>query len=277
MKQLTLTSMLLVFITVFLFAQEIDSLSGATRLAEDMGNALNAKNDFLWADLAAHNEKSARSFYSAVFGWDFTAHSEYSLGYLSNYPIVGIYAMPPEFKQQSLPAFWMSYIRVDDVQKVVRNARRLGARIEFTDNANDYGAAALIRDPLGAGFTVIESKEKASRQQRVPGAYAWNELFVSDASIAIDFYTALFDWEIVMLGSDSYGIYNSLHEHIATIHEVPNDLKGNFEYWAVFFYVSSIDLALARIMDNGGTVLYREDGNVLAADRDGAAFYITDK
>ncbi len=268
---------MLVFSTIFLFARGIDSRSGATTLAEDMGNELTAENDFLWADLAAHNAESARSFYSAVFGWNFTAHSEYSLGYLSNYPIVGIYAMPPEFKRQSLPAFWMSYIRVDDVRKVVRNARRLGARIEFTDNANEYGAAALIRDPLGAGFTVIESKEKASRQQRVPGAYTWNELFVSDAGIAIDFYTALFDWEIERLGSDSYGIYNSLHEHIATIHEVPNDLKGDFEYWAVFFYVPNIDLALARIMDNGGTVLYRQDGNVLVADRDGAAFYITDK
>ena len=111
----------------------------------------------------------------------------------------------------------------------------------------------------------------------MPGAYAWNELFVSDANIAIDFYTALFDWEIEMLTSNSYGIYNSLHEHIATIREVPNDLKGDFEYWAVFFYVSSIELAIARITENGGSVLYRHDGNVLAADRDGAVFYITEE
>ena len=60
--------------------------------------------------------------------------------------------MPSEFKRQSLPAFWMSYIRVDNVREVIKKAPLLGAKIEFTDNANEYGAAALIREPLRCGF-----------------------------------------------------------------------------------------------------------------------------
>ena len=192
--------------------------------------------------------------------------------------------MPGKFRGMGMPSFWMSYIQVDDIVRAVGLARELGGKVEFGPQA--FGAStsvALIRDPLGAGFTVYRGDELSPRMRNAhPGQMAWNSLYVSDAQAVIGFYMALFDWQILPdpSSTDSFDVHNARGKLISAIHEQGEVERGGYQYWGVHFAVRDLDEAKAHLTELGGKVLSEvrtASGPILAAqDGDGAAFFLVE-
>ena len=190
--------------------------------------------------------------------------------------------MPKKFQQMNLPSFWMSYIESDDIGRTVERARELGGNVELGPQAlGDGESIALIRDPLGAGFTVYEGNRLLPRAAvPAPGQMAWNVLYVSDAATVADFYTDLFEWRISREAQTETRcrICNRQGEFVSEIREQGDEERGGYEYWGVHFAVADPADARDRVSALGGTILSEDltaSGMVLAAqDPGGAAFYL---
>ena len=229
---------------------------------------------FIWADLSTFHLAKTKKFYTQVFDWNYTCPGDdYFIADKNGTHISGLYEMPPKFQEMGMPSFWMSYIQVDNVEKTVAQAKGLGAIIELVED-NAVGKIALIRDPLGAGFTVYEGRQLNARAENRADHFVWNELYVSDVSKIKTFYETLFGWSLQPAGNDRYDVFHDDNEPIATIQQVSDEIRSKYQYWGVFFGVRDVQVSQERIVKNGGTLLYEDDYMSSLADPDGAFFQI---
>ncbi len=242
-----------------------------------------AHGDFVWCDLSTFDEARAQQFYSTIFGWRYTRDTQptgaaYAIANTGNRETAGIFTMPQKFQDMGLPSFWMSYIQVEDIKACAAAAERLGGKVEVRPTPfSDDATIALIRDPLGAGFTVLQGGLPARPERPAPGQMAWNGLYVSNAGAVGDFYTALFDWRVSPTSIEKHWeITSRANKRVATLDEVSDALRGGFEFWGVHFAVADIAQTSQAIKRAGGEVIYTdEDGKtVLARDLDGAVFFV---
>lgn len=243
--------------------------------------------DFVWCDLSAYDVEGAKSFYGDLLGWRFSETAQpdgvpYHIAWTDEGECAALFDMPGTFRDMGLPSFWMSYIQVDDIDRTVTQARDLGGKVEFgPQDFGDGAAIALIRDPLGAGFTLYQGEALPPRGGEAhPGQMAWNALHVSDAEAVAGFYASLFDWQIARgpWSANSHDIRNARGELISAIIEQGEVERGGYQYWGVTFAVRDLEDADTRLAELGGRVLAQEvsaSGPVLAAqDGDGAAFFL---
>lgn len=189
---------------------------------------------FVWADLSSFRPDVTRVFYRDLMGWDFEGDG-YDLAMVGGRPTAAIYEMPAFFQKIRMPSFWMSYIAVDDVARAVEIANDMGGKVEVGPEPFDGGGEfALIRDPLGAGFTVYQGDALAGGYGGAGGRIG-HALIESDAAAVIPFYKALFCWEFTSVGGGSYDL-GLRGQTIARFHEIPDPaIRGKEQYWAVLF------------------------------------------
>ncbi len=230
-------------------------------------------NKIIFADLSTYTPRETMAFYSAVFNWDFVTNNSYSLAYKGNQQVVGLYETPDKFKQMRMPHFWMTYIQVEDVVETVNKARALGGIIELIDETNPVGAVALIRDPQGAGFTIYQGDQLNSRTSNATNTLIWNELHVSDIKNIIPFYQGIFDWTFQETDQDIFQIYTKNGDYIADAMGIPNAFKGKYEYWVCTFGVENLTQSKAKILEQGGSLVFDEGERLLMTDNSGEAFF----
>lgn len=229
--------------------------------------------NFIYADLSTYTPTKTIAFYENVFGWTYHKFEDYYTAYLGTTEVSGLYETPEKFKQMRMPHFWMSYIRVNSVAATVQKAKKLGGIIELESKLYANEKIALIRDPLGAGFTVYEGNQLQNiRTKNTPNTLIWNELHVSNAAKILPFYQGIFNWNIEQ-ENDCYKVLNHQNEHIASIKEIPNKYKGSYEYWACTFGVNDIQVTKKLILENGGTEIATEDHRILCTDNSNEAFF----
>lgn len=232
------------------------------------------ENNFVFTDLSTYDISTAKRFYSKVFNWSYFGNdSDYLVAQHIRKEIAGLYETPEKFKEMNMPSFWMSYIQVSNVETTVGLAKDLGGIIELVDLKSSMGKIALIRDPLGAGFTVYEGNQLNSRYQNRKNSLIWNELFVSDVSKVKPFYEGLFDWELNKTTTSKYNIISN-STIIGGVQEVDNTVKGKYEYWGVFFGVEDVVNTQKIVEEQGGTVVYQDDVFTLCTDPFGAMFHL---
>ncbi|MDG1431798.1 MAG: VOC family protein [Paracoccaceae bacterium] len=230
--------------------------------------------NFVWADLSSFRPTVTRQFYSDLFGWRF---DDYSASTASG-PVAGLYEMPEKFQAINMPSFWMSYISVDDVGKTVEVARANGAKVELGPIPFEGGGQiALIRDPLGAGFTIYEGSSLNSSASG-EGAKLGHGLFVSDASAVIGFYETLFGWRFKPMADGAQEIQAN-GRRIAHLYEIPDPaIRGKEQYWAVYFGAQNLDEAQLKVTASGGEVVGEteilEGRAIVAKDPDGGTFWM---
>lgn len=241
-------------------------------------------NTFTWADLSTFDINAAKHFYKQCFGWTYQELDDNYLSCESSvHSAAGLFTMPDKLQEIGMPSFWMSYIQVQDIQQTVRNAELHGAKIEIKpQSAASGGTIALIRDPSGAGFTCYEGDELSTpNSANLIGGVVWNELHISSLAKVKDFYTNVFSWHIKTTNhKNRYEIFTSSNEQkpIAGIQVSSNEIRGDKEYWGVYFLVDSLTDTIKKIEQLGGQIIAEQPlGDryaLLAYDQQGAAFYI---
>lgn len=238
--------------------------------------------DFTWIDLSTYHVEETKDFYRNIFQWEMADDgSGYVNCSLAKAPCAGIFETPDFLKRIKMPSFWMTYISVTDIDAVVSKARTLGAKIEIEEQTA-RGKIALIRDPAGAGFTCYQgTAESSAKSSPRTGEWRSSELFVSDLGVVESFYTQLFGWKIEIedAASNRYAIRNADGKRIGAVQVASNDIKGEKEFWGVFFATENVKETLASITQAGGQIIYdysNSDGvHYLAHDSQGAAFFVT--
>jgi predicted enzyme related to lactoylglutathione lyase len=116
-------------------------------------------NAYGWAELNARGLDKAVAFYEAVFGW---THSTSPIGDGQDYTqfeadgeaIAGALEMSPQ-QPAEVPSYWMIYFIVDDVDGSFQKAMDLGAREMVAPADFPGGRFAIISDPQGAAFGLL--------------------------------------------------------------------------------------------------------------------------
>lgn len=106
-----------------------------------------------WRDLTVDNAEQVRSFYEAVVGWEHEAvslgdYDDYSMRSSDGTTVAGI--CHARGSNANLPAQWLIYITVDDVQKSADACVANGGEVLDGPRSMGGGTFCVIRDPAGA-------------------------------------------------------------------------------------------------------------------------------
>lgn len=113
----------------------------------------------VWKDLTVENADVIRDFYSEVVGWK---HEPVDMGGYKDYNM-----MPPQGDEPAggichargandhLPAQWLLYVSVEDIDSSIRRAVELGGHLVDGPRGMGKSRFCVIRDPAGAVIALI--------------------------------------------------------------------------------------------------------------------------
>lgn len=129
-----------------------------------MGDENKTRNgEFCWNELMTPDAKKAKSFYTALFGWEsddkqITKDITYAMFKSGDKYVGGGMMEIPEDQRKQIPPHWMSYVNVDNLEATVKKATSLGATVNVPISpAGEAGRFAIITDPTGAHVGLWES------------------------------------------------------------------------------------------------------------------------
>ena len=120
-----------------------------------------------WIDLSIDDASGIRDFYQTVVGWDVeespmrdsatdTDYADYTMSTSTGEPVAGV--CHTRGTNAGLPAQWLMYLTVANLDTSVADCRRLGGEIiKAPRNMGSMGRFAIIRDPAGAACALFES------------------------------------------------------------------------------------------------------------------------
>lgn len=121
---------------------------------------VNDPGSFCWNELYTRDIPAARDFYTKVFGWGIeeTAFGDgaYTLFQVNGKTIAGGLDMSTMLPD-STPPHWLVYFNVKDAADTAARAKELGATIIDGPKPSPMGAIAVLADPVGAAFAVIQA------------------------------------------------------------------------------------------------------------------------
>ncbi|MCJ8143490.1 VOC family protein [Ancylobacter sp. A5.8] len=108
----------------------------------------------IWNELNTPDPEAARAFYATMFGWSFSAFpmadGEYWIIRHGDKDLGGIFPLTaPEFRD--IPAHWLTYFAVDDVDAQVAAAVEAGGAVAKAPfDVPGVGRIAVVQDATGA-------------------------------------------------------------------------------------------------------------------------------
>ncbi|MDQ6673929.1 MAG: VOC family protein [Chloroflexota bacterium] len=113
-----------------------------------------------WNELATRDMPAAKAFYTRVFPWTAKSNAmpdgtEYVEWQIDGKSIGGGRAMNPQIPAQ-VPPHWLVYFAVANTDNIVKRAQELGAKLMMPAMDIPQGRMAVITDPQGASFAVIQ-------------------------------------------------------------------------------------------------------------------------
>jgi predicted enzyme related to lactoylglutathione lyase len=141
------------------------------------------RGEYSWHELATNDYQAAFDFYSALFGWEEVGkhemgapHGTYFMFGRNGTPMGGIFNRMREMP----PPAWLGYVRVKDVQQVVKKVKSAGGTLltgpmevpggdwiaQFTDpNGAMFAAHALAADVKGSEETARDEQGSVTPQE----------------------------------------------------------------------------------------------------------------
>jgi predicted enzyme related to lactoylglutathione lyase len=222
----------------------------------------NTHGSFIWYELLTPDPDAAAAFYGAVVGWTTHAHGaggEYRLWRTGAGVDVGGLMAPPG--EAGMPATWLGYIGVDDVdQTVARVVAAGGATHMPATDMPGVGRMAMVADPQGAPFYVMRGAVDGVSESFKPatlGHCGWNELMSTEPVAALAFYGDTFGWakgETMPMGAmGDYQLFT--HAGTPTGAIMPKPAEAPRSHWSFYFHVADIDRAAELVVAHDGTLL----------------------
>lgn len=136
-------------------------------IAHPGARIVNEPGAVIWNELAVRDTEPEPAFYAALFGWTHATTqmggTEYTTWSLDGQMVAGMIRMdenwPPE-----VPAHWLVYIAVADVEAAQAKATELGGSVNVPATDIEIGRFAVLSDPHGAVFAVIQMNEAAAAE-----------------------------------------------------------------------------------------------------------------
>jgi len=224
---------------------------------------------FDWHELQARDCAPALRFYQAMFGWtteDATAGSPRER-HLCKRGDVMIGAITISQAPPQVPAYWLPFLSVPDIDGVVERARALGARVlREPAVAAGAGRLAVLLDPRGAILGLRDGASAQPAPPAAPGAFCWDELLTDDAAASAAFYAELTGSSIESIDMGPLGLYRFLVSGGRRIGGVMKHPENVRPHWTPHIAVTDVDAATPRALALGAS-LYFPPRDVAGAGR----------
>jgi predicted enzyme related to lactoylglutathione lyase len=220
---------------------------------------------FSWVENATSDQDGAKSFYSALFGWDYDDSPigdgvYYSMAKLGSAYVAAISPQMENERSMGVPPHWNSYITVDDVDAVSARVEELGGTLHAPPfDVMEVGRMSALSDPTGAVVYLWQAKQHiGAGLVNAPGAFCWNELGTRDPDVAQQFWTGLLGWDFERIDAgpiDIWSIRNAgrTNGNLRRMgDETPPDVPP---HWLVYFAVESIDASAETVGGAGGATI----------------------
>ncbi len=211
-------------------------------------------------------ERSGR-FFRELFGWDLQQGD-------SGYHVANVY--PPMGLASNHSTDIEVWIEVADIEAAVATVRELGGTAEEPVRYDSGWSAACV-DPQGVRFNMTVPRRdyrQPARASTEPGELFYWTLPAPDADASRAFFGRLFGWEFGDPGSQG-GMHVS--------NRLPDGGLGGGREGAnpeLFFRVTDLDVAMARVSELGGTAEFVGEGDegrhAMCADDQGVPFGLSE-
>jgi predicted enzyme related to lactoylglutathione lyase len=117
-----------------------------------------------WNELLTFESESVAKFYQTVFRYEeepvLSADLDYVILHLDGRPVAGIHGVGNVLARDRGP-HWMTYFDVDDADDAVERLLRLGGHVLRPVRDSAHGRVALVADPEGARFSLLQRPTSA--------------------------------------------------------------------------------------------------------------------
>jgi hypothetical protein len=229
---------------------------------------------FVWADYFTSNVEAARTFYTALFGWEWREvvqepQHRYGVFYQNGEPVAGVaYRAAPDPTREY--GRWIYYMSVRDVAAAVSAVDAHGGKTLLPPRSYvDRGTFAVLSDPEAAPFGVMRSSSGDPLDYQVEqGEWLWFGLLATDAAAAAKFYAGLVGYDThgpepadgvldYVLSKESYAR--------AGVRQLADNSQSH-PSWVGYVRVEDVAKTAATVSGLGGTALLGPDSDVLAGD-----------
>ena len=123
----------------------------------------NEPNSVTWNDLATRDVEAARSFYTELLGWeadqmDTGGTMEYWTFTNADRMNGGVWDTAGSLPDE-VPSHWMTWFRVANCQASADRVVELGGLVQRAPQKTGVGISAVVTDPFGATFGIIETDQ----------------------------------------------------------------------------------------------------------------------
>jgi predicted enzyme related to lactoylglutathione lyase len=227
----------------------------------------------IWFELMTPDPDAVRDFYRAVVGWTIpesgqpvgTGHMDYRMiGRADGGAAGGVLAMSQDMIDHGGKPGWLTYFEVGDVPTAVAQVEGQGGKTYMPPRTIEVGTMAMVADPQGAPFYVMDPIPPADRpnaksdlwDREKAGHCRWIELATTDAPAAREFYRSLLGWQfndVMPTGpAGDYLFIKHEGEQLGAIS--PMMREGLPPMWLCYFGVENVAEAVEAAKANGGTV-----------------------
>ncbi|MBB4612022.1 VOC family protein [Novosphingobium taihuense] len=249
---------------------------------------------FCWYDLMTSDADGAADFYGKVIGWKLSAPDPQSP---MDYRMIlrsdggangGVLQLTEAMRQGGARPAWVPYLAVPDIDTGLAAIEADGGRALMPRTDIAEGSFAMMTDPQGALFYVMQPRPPADRPDAQSDAFKadgvqhvrWHDLATPDPAGAKAFYARHFGFEFnnaMPMGElGEYAFIDFEGQALGGIMPLFGEARG--PGWQVYFGVASVTQARAAIANSGGKILAEPhqvpggDWVVIAQDPQGAQF-----
>ena len=216
----------------------------------------------VWIELSTSDMDASHSFYNELLGWETEPSRAENHGYtnflLHGERIAGSMIKPD---QQPGPDTWLVYLASADCAATVATAETSGAQVIVPAmQVMELGSMAVLIAPDQSVVGVWQPEEhRGFGFIDEPGAPGWFELHTLDYDNALEFYRSVFGWSTDVMSDSPEFRYARMIEGDTLLAGVmdatPHMAPGFPSHWEIYFEVTEMDAASAKVLELGGQVL----------------------
>jgi len=129
---------------------------------------VNEPGAFAWNELGTRDVAAAKAFYGTVFDWGFEDHDMGQMGTYTEWKqgdtsIGGMMDVSGRLPDE-IPAHWLVYFAVENADAAVETVKSSGGGVSFGPIDIPAGRFAIVTDPHGAAFAVIQQPEQGAQR-----------------------------------------------------------------------------------------------------------------
>lgn len=234
----------------------------------------NPPGSFIWYELMTPDPDGAAAFYGAIVGWTIAAQSDPGAPGGVDYRMIGrtnggnaggVLALTAEMTAGGARPGWLGYLYTPDVDAAIEAITADGGTVHMPAHDLPVGRMAMVADPQGAPFYIMNPIPPAGEPDKVADAFSvteaqhmrWNELATSDPDAAIAFYIKHFGWgQEGALDMGEMGQYRFIQHGGEMIGAVMPLMPGTpVSMWSCYIGVDDIDRAAETVKAGGGQVI----------------------